>query len=132
VALAMAQPADARRQSLEVHALAGQADPARDVLLVAEQLEDGVVGARDIGWVAGQGDPAKRALALTEQRADVGGHEARVGEGVGVAVGGGQAAQRVAVVERLCAGGLQRAHRIHVGQHALADARQVLVGVGAA
>ena len=44
VALAVAEPADARGQPLELHALARQRDPARDVLLVAEELEDRVVG----------------------------------------------------------------------------------------
>ena len=40
VALAVAEPADPRRQPLERDALARQLDPAPDVLLVAEQVED--------------------------------------------------------------------------------------------
>ena len=132
VALAVAQPADPRRQPLEVHALARQRDPARDVLLVAEEVEDRVVGGVDVGRVARQRHPAERALALAEQRADVGGDEARIGERVRVAVGRGQPAQRVAVVERLGAGRLQHADRGDVRDHALADAAQVVVGVGGA
>ena len=105
VALAVAEPADPRRQTLELHALGGQPDPARDVLLVAEQVEDRLVGGVDVGRVARQRHPAERPLALAEQRPHVGGHEARVGERVLVAVLGRQPAQRVAVVERLGAGG---------------------------
>ena len=44
----------------------------------------------DVVRVARQRDPAERALALAEQRPDVGRHEAREGERVGVAVLGGQ------------------------------------------
>jgi hypothetical protein len=132
VALAVAQPADARRQPLELHVLARQGDPARDVLLVAEELEDRVVGGMDVGRVARQRHPAKRALALAEQRADVRGHEAGVGEGVGIAVGGGEPAQGVAVVERLGAGLLQQADGGHVRDGALAHAAQVVVGIGGA
>ena len=119
-------------QPLEVHALARQGDPARDVLLVAEELEDRVVGGVDVGRVARERHPAKRALALAEQRADVGGDEAGVGEGVRVAVGGGEPAQRVAVVEGLGAGLLQQPDGGHVGDRALADAAQVVVGIGGA
>ena len=86
VALAVAEPADPRRQPLERDALGRQLDPAPDVLLVAEQLEDRAVGRGDVGRVARQRDPAERALALAEQRPDVGGHEARVLERVLVAV----------------------------------------------
>ena len=101
VALPVAEPADPRRQPLEAHALGGQLDPAADVVLLAEQLEDRAVGRVDVGGVAGQRHPAERSLALAEQRPDVGRHEARIGERVLVPVVGGHAAQRVAVVERL-------------------------------
>ena len=44
-ALAVAEPADARRQALERDALARQADPALQRRVVREQLEDRLVGA---------------------------------------------------------------------------------------
>ena len=98
-------------------------------VLVAEQLEDRVVGRGDVGRVAGERDPAERALALAEQRPDVGGDEAGVGEGVLVAVLLRDAAQRVAVVEGLGAVRAERADRVDVREHRLADARQVVVRV---
>ena len=57
VALAVAEPADPRRQPLEAHTLLGELDPAPDVVLIAEQVEDRGIGDRDIGRVAGQRDP---------------------------------------------------------------------------
>src|SRR5581483_2514369 len=67
VALAVAEPADAGREPLKLHLLARQADPARDVLLIAEQLQNRLVRAADVGGIAGQGHPPKRALALAEE-----------------------------------------------------------------
>ena len=98
----------------------GELDPAADVLLVAEQLEDRLVRRVDVGRIARQRDPPERPLALAEERPDVGGHEAGIGEGVVVAVVGGDAAQRVAVVERLGAAPAERADRVDVREHGLA------------
>ena len=47
-ALALAQPADARRQPLELDPLARERDPAPQVLVVRKQLEHQLVGARDV------------------------------------------------------------------------------------
>ena len=59
VALAVAEPADPRRQALEVHALAARARiQRRDVLLVAEQVEDRRVGRGDVRRVARQRRPS--------------------------------------------------------------------------
>ncbi len=77
VTLAVAEPADPRRQPLERHPLAGQRDPAVQRLVVGELLEHGAVGRGDVGRVARQGDPAERTLALAEQRSDVRRQEAR-------------------------------------------------------
>ena len=101
VALAVAEPADPRRQALERDPLAGQADPAGQPLVVGELLEHGPVGGGDVGRIARQRDPAERALALAEQRADVGGQEAGVGERAVEAAELGLGAQAVAVVEHL-------------------------------
>ena len=101
VALAVAEPADARRQALEGDPLAGQLDPAGERLVVGELLEHGAVGGGDVGRVARQRHPAERALALAEQRPDVGGQEARVVEGPVEAAEPRLGAQAVAVVEHL-------------------------------
>ena len=132
MALAVAEPADPRRQALERDPLARQLDPAPDVRLVAEQVEDRAVGRGDVGRVARQRDPAERPLALAEQRPDVGGDEAGVGERVRVAVLLGQPAQRVAVVERLGARRAERPDRADVRERRRADALEVLVRVGGA
>ena len=63
-ALAVAEPADARRQPLERHAFLRHSDPARERLVLREQLEHGLVGAADVRRIARQRDPAERALAL--------------------------------------------------------------------
>ena len=76
-ALALAQPADARRQPLKCDPLARQRDPAAQMLVVRKQLEHQVVGARDVLRIAGQRHPAKRSLPLAEERPDVLGNESR-------------------------------------------------------
>ena len=99
-ALAVAEPADARRQPLEGDLLA-----ARRRSSGAAPRRRGTAPARpvgrcgDVGGVAGERRPAERALALAEERADVRGHEAGDVEGVGHAAPRGEAAQVVAVVE---------------------------------
>ena len=124
-ALAVAQPADARRQALERHALLGHADPARERLVLREELEHGLVGALDVRRITGQRHPAERALALAEQRPDEGGHEAREVEGVGDAGGLRLGADVVAVVEGDGAGRLEREHGPHVVGHGRHGARDV-------
>lgn len=104
VALAVAEPADAGGQALEVDPLTGQLDPAGQRLILGEEVEDRLVGGGDVPGVAGQRGPAERALALGEQRPDIGGDEAGEGEGPLVSGELGLAADRVAVVEDLGAG----------------------------
>ena len=59
VALAVAQPADPRRAGPgTARARCASAIQRRDVLLVAEQVEDRLVGRRDVGRVAGQRRPS--------------------------------------------------------------------------
>ena len=53
-ALAVPEPADARGQALELHALACQADPARERPVLRERLEHGVVGRVDVLGIAGE------------------------------------------------------------------------------
>ena len=102
VALAVAQPADAGGQALEGDALLGHRDPAAQVVVVGEELEDapGRCAAMSFGSPR-QRHPAERALALAEQRPDVGGHEAGEVEGAVVAALARLVADGVAVVEDL-------------------------------
>src|SRR5947209_418975 len=73
--LTVAQPADAGRQPLELHALAGQVNPAGQRLIVREGFEHRLIGAVNVLRIAGEGGPTKRAFALAEERADVLGNE---------------------------------------------------------
>lgn len=130
VAFAVAEPADAGRQALEVDAFTGQLDPAGQRLVLREEVEDGAVGAVDVAWVAGQRRPAEGAPALAEQRADVGGDEAGEGEGPLVARELRLAADGVAVVEDLGARVLEADHRLDVPGHRLAGALGEFGGLG--
>ena len=96
--------------------------PARERLVLREEVEHGLVGGGDVGRVARQRGPAERAAALAEQRADVGGDEAGVLERALVAAELGLGAQRVAVVEDLGALVLEADHRLDVAGHRLAGA----------
>lgn len=122
VALALAEPADPRRQALEVHLLLRQLDPAVQRLVLGEEVEDGLVGLGDVLRVAGERRPAEWALALAEQRPDVRGDEPGEGEGPVVARQPGLAADRVAVVEDLGAGVHEADHCLDVPGHRLARA----------
>src|SRR5207237_7793949 len=79
-ALALAQPADARGQSLKCHALLCQRDPASEMVVVWKQFQHELVGTPQISGVSRQGDPAERPLPLAEQRSDVLRYETGNGE----------------------------------------------------
>jgi hypothetical protein len=129
VALAVAEPADAGGQALEVDLLLREFYPPGEGLVLRELLEDGLVGRGDVLRVAGQRGPAERALALAEQRADVGGDEAGEVEGPFVAGQQGLAADRVAVVEDLGAGVHEADHGGDVRGHRLAGSSREALGV---
>ena len=107
-------------------------DPAAQRLIVGEQIEDGLVGAGDIGRVARQRRPTKRPFALAEQRADVGWHKAGVLEGALVASRQRHPAQIVAVVEHDRASVLQGHHRRDVLDHRGGCAAHILGRIGLA
>ena len=123
VALAQADPADARRQALEGDALAGHVEPAVQMSVVRhirrEQLLHLRIGLADVFRVAAQRDPAKRALATAEQRANVGRHEAGEVERVLDASVERHLADVVAVVHRRNAQRLEAEQRLHVHGAAL-------------
>ena len=82
VPLSRPQPADPRGKSLELHARFRKTQPAMQRLVVGKQLEQYLVGARDVLAVAAQRHPAKRPATLAELRPDVCGDESRVRERV--------------------------------------------------
>src|SRR5436190_6257051 len=82
MALAEADPADARRQSLEGDALLGHIEPIVQMWIVGNELLHALVGLVDVFRVAGEGGPAERTYAAAEQRADIGRHEAWKSKGV--------------------------------------------------
>src|SRR5437763_15905458 len=70
-ALALAQPADARGQSLKCHALLRQRDPASEMVVVWKQFQHELVGTPQISGVSRRGHPAARPIPLAEPRSDV-------------------------------------------------------------
>ena len=119
MALAVAEPADARGQPLECDPLAGHLDPPGEVLVIGEEFEDRAVGGGDVLRVTRQRRPAERPEALLELRPDVGGHEAGEVESPVVSGLSGLVADGVAVVEHLGAAVLEADHRRDVLGHRL-------------
>src|SRR5258707_18170 len=75
--VAIAEPTNARGQTLVGHPRARELDPSNEIGVVAHRAEDHLVGRRDVGRVPGERRPAEGALAAAEQRSDVGWHETR-------------------------------------------------------
>ena len=75
VAFAQADPADARRQALELDALPRHVEPAVQVRIVRDEFLHLGVGLVDVFRIAGQGGPAEGTDAAAEERADIGRHE---------------------------------------------------------
>jgi len=128
--LAVLQPADSRREALELHVLARLLDPAMECWLVGEGVEYCVVGDGDVFRVAREGGPAEGARAPTEkgtnERRDEAGKVERL---LHVAEVGHLAAQVVAVVE--CDGALRLhvQHGLHMRLHRVEDGLLVAVRV---
>src|SRR5579864_5001851 len=114
VAFAVAEPADARGQTLKMNALLRELDPAAKGFVVREHFENELVGAMNVGRLTGERGPAKRPAAFAEQRTNVSRDEA--GEIVSVfdALLEGKCAYVVAVVESDRAHFLQREHAFDV------------------
>ena len=115
--LAVAQPADARRQALEADAPAGQRQPAGQRLIVREEFGGQAVGAVNVLRIAGERHPTKGTAAFAEQRSNVLGHEARNIVGAFHARLPGLGADVVAVIEGHGAPLLQREHGFDVNSH---------------
>src|SRR3954447_8704483 len=76
-AFAVAKPANARGQALELHAIARQTQPAIQGAIVGKQLEREVVSLANVFRIAGKRHPAKRSFAFTKKRPDVLRHKTR-------------------------------------------------------
>src|SRR5712692_5203141 len=130
--LAVAQPANARRETLEAHALLRQADPAVEDRVVREELQHQFVGAIDVRRLTRERHPAERPAALAEKRPDVRWHEAGKIVGVLDALLESKRADVVAVVKRDCAQLLQREHPADVLGNRFHGAIAVLLRVAPA
>ena len=117
VPVAEPDPADARRQALEVDALPRHVEPVMQMLVVRQQLLHLLVGLVDILRIARERDPAERANAAAEQRTDIGRHEARKIERILHADIEGALADVVAVIERRDALRHEIQHRAHMHRH---------------
>src|SRR5262249_58498329 len=121
--VAVAEPADARRQALEVHPLLGEAEPAHEVLVVLERLHERSIRRVDVLGITGERDPAERPLSLAEEGTDEGGNEAGIREVVHARVLRLEP-DVVAAVEEDAAGSLQLEHRPHGPAHRPRVARE--------
>src|SRR2546428_3643249 len=74
-AIAISQPADPRRQALESHFLTREVDPSIQDFVFRKQLQNEVVGDRNIARVSRERGPAKRPAAFRKHRTDVCGNE---------------------------------------------------------
>src|SRR5258707_8388380 len=81
--LAEAEPADTRRQALELDLLPRHVEPVVEMAIAGDQFLDPRVGAIDVLRLAGERAPTEGADAAAEERADIGRHEAGEVEGVG-------------------------------------------------
>ena len=77
-AVAVAEPADPRRQALECDPLGGELEPPLEEGIVGEEPPQLLVDDRDVGRVAGERSPAERPDPAAEERPDIGRDEARV------------------------------------------------------
>src|SRR5260370_40976708 len=98
---AVAEPADARRQALDLLFLARRGDPAHQGGVGGELLEHGAVGDSDVLGVTRERHPSERALAFAEKGPDVCRDEARKLERARAPAQLSLRAQAVAVVEDL-------------------------------
>src|ERR1700716_1488276 len=70
------EPADARRQALEMNPFLRQLHPARQRFVLWKKFERESIGPRDVRGIATQRDPTKRPFPFAKQRPDVFGDEA--------------------------------------------------------
>ena len=129
VALTEPQPADARWQTLECHALLGHRDPAVQRFIMGEELENRLVRSCNIRRIAGKGHPTKRSTPDAELRANIGGHKSRKRERVLESVIKRTLTDVVSIVERLCASPPEFDHQLHVPRYRIGGSANILIGI---
>src|ERR1051325_2115261 len=70
-AFAVAEPTDARRQTLKLHSIARQPQPTIQRLIVGKKFEREIVSLAYVFGFAGERDPTKRTFAFAEEWANV-------------------------------------------------------------
>src|ERR1700730_10349209 len=105
--LSQTDPANARRQSLEVNLRARHVEPVMQMRIVRDQLLDLRVGFVDVFGISGQCGPAKWTYTAAEKRSDVFGHETGEIEGTADAGVERHLPDIVAVIEDRQTHGLQ-------------------------
>src|SRR5271156_4366512 len=117
VALAIAQPADSRRESLESHALLRQMYPASKNFIMRKHIEDEFVRAINIRTLAGKRSPAEGPASFAKKRPDVSGNEPGKIVGVLHALLECESPNVISVIECDRSQLLQREHALHVLRH---------------
>src|SRR5579863_131655 len=92
-------PADARREALELDPLASHVEPVMQVAILRQQLAHALVGAVDVFRIAGEGSPPEGPEPAAKEAAHVGRDEAGESKGLLQALVVRHLAQVVAVVE---------------------------------
>src|ERR1700752_871859 len=99
---AVTKPANARRQSLEMHAIARQTQPTIQRAIVRKHLECQIVRFANVFRISRKRHPSKRSFAFAEKRSNVFGNKARYLERIGASRIKRLLANVVAVVKRYC------------------------------
>ena len=130
--VAVAEPADPRRQPLKGDTLGSELEPALEQRVVGEEPPELLVDRRDIGWVAREDGPPERSDAVAEEGPDIGRDEARVLESLRYARLMGLPSQVVAIVEDIAARADELEQALDMRRDRLASAPQILVRFGSA
>src|SRR5258705_884573 len=115
--LAIPQPADTRRQSVKVNALARKTQPTVKGSVVREQFQSEIIGLAYIFLVTRERHPAKRSLAFAEKWPNVFRHKARNLEGIFATSVERLLANVVAIVKDHRSRTFQSQHRLDVTGH---------------
>src|SRR5438132_2314690 len=99
-ALAVSKPTYPRGQSLEMHLLTRETNPAAENLVFWKKLQNQIIRNLNIQRVSRQRDPAERSTAFSKQRPDICRDEAREVIGVFYAAFKRHGPDIVAVIER--------------------------------
>src|ERR1700733_2049838 len=129
IAFTVTEPADTRGQTLKLHALLRELDPARERFVMRKHFQDELIGAMNVGRLAGKSGPAEGAASLAKKRTNVGGYEAGEIISVGDAALECESANVVAVVECDGAKFLQIQHAANVRGDGIERAIFIFFGI---